>query len=337
MISLSLLLIGFSIFSAMVIALTHFNADHYQGQRLSRTMGLLLLLALCALQVAHFQWLYLNHEWVVTTPYRMILFTVAPTFYLFCQPLICPQNSYNIGARFAGHALPIAISPLLPETLALPLAFIVGCAYLLWLARGLYALRLERANFRVEIFLLGGVFAIAVGVSVLGLAQAALADKMFFGLYAISIGLAFFLVQLALSLRPQLPIEVIETAQATYAVSTLTNIDCDTALSKLSTLIARDKIYTDSNLSLSKLSELLGLNPHQLSELMNNRLGKNFSRYLREHRIQAAKMMLCDEPAASVLSVGLSVGFSSQSSFYEAFREIEGTTPGLYRKVTLKN
>ncbi|MCP4238796.1 MAG: AraC family transcriptional regulator, partial [Aestuariibacter sp.] len=94
---------------------------------------------------------------------------------------------------------------------------------------------------------------------------------------------------------------------------------------------------TDSNLSLSKLSELLGLNPHQLSELMNNRLGKNFSRYLREHRIQAAKVMLCDEPAASVLSVGLSVGFSSQSNFYEAFREIEGTTPGLYRKVKLKN
>ncbi|MCP4492464.1 MAG: AraC family transcriptional regulator [Gammaproteobacteria bacterium] len=62
---------------------------------------------------------------------------------------------------------------------------------------------------------------------------------------------------------------------------------------------------------------------------MNNRLGKNFSRYLREHRIQ-------DEPAASVLCVGLSVGFSSQSNFYEAFREIEGTTPGQYRKVMLK-
>ena len=38
--------------------------------------------------------------------------------------------------------------------------------------------------------------------------------------------------------------------------------------------------------------------------------------------------MLCAEPSASVLSVGLSVGFSSQSNFYEAFREIEGMTPG---------
>ncbi len=300
-------------------------------------MGLLLLLVLCTLQIAHFYWLYLDHQWVMTTAYRMILFAVAPTFYLFCQPLICPQNFQNIRARLPGHAIPIAISPLVPENLALPLAFIVGCGYLLWLARGLYALKHERASFRVEIFLLGGVFAIAVGVSVLGLVQTTPPDKIFFSLYAISIGLAFFLVQVTLNRRPQLSVEVIETAQATYAVSTLTSIDCDATLSKLSTLIARDKIYTDSNLSLSKLSRLLQLNPHQLSELMNNRLGKNFSRYLREHRIQAAKVMLCDEPTASVLSVGLSVGFSSQSNFYEAFREIEGTTPGQYRRVMLKN
>jgi len=58
-----------------------------------------------------------------------------------------------------------------------------------------------------------------------------------------------------------------------------------------------------------------------------------FSRYLRELRVAAAKAMLCDEPSASVLSVGLSVGFTSQSNFYEAFREIEGTTPGQFRKL----
>ena len=69
---------------------------------------------------------------------------------------------------------------------------------------------------------------------------------------------------------------------------------------------------------------------------MNGRLGKGFSRYLREQRIGAAKAMLLDEPSASVLAVGLSVGFTSQSNFYEAFREIEGTTPGQYRKLNGK-
>jgi AraC-like DNA-binding protein len=66
---------------------------------------------------------------------------------------------------------------------------------------------------------------------------------------------------------------------------------------------------------------------------VNGRLGKGFSRYLRERRIEAAKAMLLGEPKASVLSVGLCVGFTSQSNFYEAFREIEGCTPGQYRKL----
>jgi AraC-like DNA-binding protein len=34
-----------------------------------------------------------------------------------------------------------------------------------------------------------------------------------------------------------------------------------------------------------------------------------------------------------VLAVGLNVGFTSKSNFYEAFREIEGMTPGQYRKL----
>lgn len=336
MISLALLLIGFSIFSAITIALTHFSVDHYRDQVMSRTMGLLLLLALSNLQLAHFSWLYLDQEWVVTMPYRMTLFAVAPAFFLFCQPLIRPQVSPSISPKLLGHVVPVVLSPLLPEDLALPLAFIVGSGYLLWLARSLYALRHERASFRVEIILLGGVFAIAICVSVLGLGQAVLPEKLFFSLYAISIGLAFFLVQTTLGLRPQLSTEVRETAQTAYAVSTLTNMDCDAILSRLGTLMLSDRIYTDSELSLPSLSKRLGLSTHQLSELMNTQLGKGFSRYLREHRVGGAKVMLCDEPSASVLSVGLSVGFSSQSNFYEAFREIEGMTPGQYRKLHTK-
>jgi AraC-like DNA-binding protein len=48
--------------------------------------------------------------------------------------------------------------------------------------------------------------------------------------------------------------------------------------------------------------------------------------------VAAAKTALCEEQSASVLSIGLCVGFTSQSNFYEAFREIEGSTPGQYRK-----
>jgi AraC-like DNA-binding protein len=334
--SLALLLAGFSIFSAITLALTHFRDEHYQGQSMSRAMGLALLLALGGLQLAHFSWLYLDEPWVSSLPYRMTLFAVAPAFFLFSQPLLSPQALPPIRPALLGHAVPVAMSPWLSDHVALPLAFIVGASYLLWLARSLYVLRRERANFHLEMILLGGVFGIAVGVSLLGLAQTALPEKLFFSLYAISIGLAFFLVQTTLGLRPQLSAEVRETVQTAYATSTLTNVDCDAVLSKLGTLMAVDRMYVDSELSLPGLAERLGLSAHQLSELMNARLGKGLSRYLRERRIDAAKAMLCDEPSASVLSVGLSVGFTSQSNFYEAFRDIEGMTPGQYRKLHVR-
>lgn len=299
---------------------------------MSRWMGLLLLLALGVLQIAHFVWLYLDQPWVTMLPYRMTLFAVAPSFFLFSQPLLNRKALPSVRPALLGHVLPIVISPFLPGDLALPLAFVVGAAYMLWLARSVYALRQERAGFHREMMLLGSVFAIAIGISALGLLQASLPGKWFFSLYAISIGAAFFLVQTTLGLRPKLSVEIREAVQAAYTSSSLNNVDCDAALSMLNTLMATDRAYVDADLSLPGLADRLGLSTHQLSELINTRLGKGFSRYLREQRVVAAKAMLCNEPSASVLSVGLAVGFTAQSNFYEAFREIEGMTPGQFRK-----
>lgn len=337
MTSLALLLIGFSIFSAMGLAVTHFRRENYPEQGVSRAMGLVLLLALSGLQFAHFAWLHLDSAWVSTPAYRMLLFAVAPAFFLFSQPLLRPQLRPPARPAQLLHAAPVALSLLLPETLALPAAFVVGAGYLLWLARQLHALRGERARFRLEMLLLGAVFVIAIGVSVLGFAQAALPGKLFFDLYAIAIGLAFLLVQTTLGLRPRLTAEVGEAVQGVYAISSLTHVDCDAALAELESLMRDGRIYQDEALSLPSLAGKLGLTTHQLSELINVRLGKGFSRYLRERRIASAKAMLCSEPAASVLSVGLSVGFTSQSNFYDAFREIEGMTPGQYRKLRAKD
>jgi AraC-like DNA-binding protein len=331
--ALALLLTGFSIFSAMSLALTHFRAAHYENQTQSRVMGLALLLALASLQIAHFAWLYLGWPWISTTVYRALLFVVAPAFFLFSRPLLHPPIRSEFSPVRMLHFCPAAVAPFISGTLALPLAFGIGIGYLLWLARSLHALRRERANFQFEMILLGIAFIIAAGISAIGLLQAAVPEKLFFCLYASSIGAAFLLVQTALNRRPQLSAEISETTRAIYANSTLTHIDCDAALQKLDALMRVDRIFTDEALSLPKLAERLGLTTHQLSELINSRLGKGFARYLREQRIGAAKAMLCDEPTASVLSVGLNAGFSSQSSFYEAFREIEGMTPGQYRKL----
>ena len=333
MIAAAILFIGFSLFSALALAISHFKVNHYAGQQTSRVMGLVLLAALSALQFAHFGWLYFDEEWTATLVYRMTLFAVAPAFYLFSQPLLRPESRSTFGPARLLHAAPILACTFVPGSVALPLAFIVGAGYLVWLGRSLYSLRRERMNFRVEISLLGAVFVIAVGVSLLAFAGPSLQGKLFTSLYACAIGCAFLLVQTTLGLRPQLATEVSEIAQTAYAHSTLSNIDRDAALATLNDLMSRDRLYENPDLNLPTLADKLRLTAHQLSELLNVHLCKGFSRYLREWRVGASKTLLVDEPSASVLSIGISVGFTSQSNFYEAFREIEGMTPGQYRRL----
>jgi len=231
------------------------------------------------------------------------------------------------------HILPVLLAPWLNENIALPLAFVVGAAYLLAIAANVYRLRAQREQFGWELLILGVVFIIALGVAFLGVSQTALPGKLFYVLYASAIGLAFLLVQVALGLRPHLSEEVTETAKVAYAHSTLARVDQDAVLARLTAAMATDRLYDNSDLTLPALAQRLELSAHQLSELINTTLGKSFSRYLREQRVNAAKTMLCAEPRASVLSVGLSVGFGTQSNFYEAFREIEGMTPGQYRRL----
>lgn len=336
MISLALLLIGFSIVSTLLLTVTHFRASNYGEQPVARGMGLLLIAALAGLQTAHWGWLYLDLPWVDTALYRLLLFTVAPAFWAFSQPLLKAQTFTGLELRHVSHALPLASAPWLPGHIALPLAFVAGSGYLIALVRDVHRLRMQRDEYAKEIALLGMIFAIAVGVASLGILKTQFPGKLFFILYAIAIGLAFLLIQVALGLRPHLSADVAETAKAGYENSTLTRIDCPAMLSRLDALMTGDRLYEDPDLSLAKLAERLGLGAHQLSELVNVHVGKNFSRYLRELRVKAASRLLCTEPSASVLSVGLSVGFSAQSNFYEAFREIEGMTPGQYRKLHLK-
>ncbi len=328
------LFIGYSFGAAAVLALTHFNARQYPGQRSIMWAGWGLLAVLCALQAAHAAWLWAGAPWVQTPWYGALLFAVAPCFYGLARQVLVPGGAALwAGGRFALHFLPMALALGLPVQACLPWAFGLGSLYLAWLLRALWALRAQRVQWRQELALLGLALVTGLGVCALGLWQAWQPGGQFFAWYAVSIGLALWLVQMLLGLRPQLPREVQESASS-YAASTLGTVDVPAVLARLDALM-RQQRYRDPALSLPTLAQELGVAAHQLSELVNTRLGKGFSRYLREQRIQVAKQMLVQEPGASVLSVGLAVGFSAQSNFYEAFREIEGMTPGGYRKLTM--
>jgi transcriptional regulator GlxA family with amidase domain len=134
---------------------------------------------------------------------------------------------------------------------------------------------------------------------------------------------------------PHLLSSLEEIASRQYQTSTLLDVDCEDVKQRLEALMSVKRAYQDSELSLSSLSEMLSLKPHQLSELINTQLGMGFSSYLRNQRVKAAEVLLKTEPEVSVLAIGLTVGFNSQSAFYSAFKEFHSIAPGQYRRQTL--
>ena len=335
--NIALLFTGYSIFYAVSLSLTHFYSENYTEQRLAQVMGIILISVLASLQLSHFLFLldsgHLgNGSSFIHTPYYVaLLLLVAPTFYLFSKPLLTANSDFNPLQLL--HFTPVMLAFLLPHNMAMQVAFGLGGLYLSWLGIRLYVLRQQRLHFRIELLMLGLAFVIAVLALILGLILPIISEKLFFTLYACAIGLAFLMINLVLSYAPQLSNDVVEAAREAYATSTLSNIDCDKSLQDLQQLMQQKKLYQENTVDLYTVASELGLTNHQLSELINTRLGKSFSRLMREYRVEAAKILLTTTPSSSVLSVGLNVGFTSQSNFYEAFREIVGTTPGKYRKL----
>ena len=330
---LAILLCGYSIFSAISISLLHFRRDIYKQQPVARIMGVVLLCTLGCLQLIHFLYLQYQSDLIHSSGYQALLFLVAPSFFLFSRPLL--QGVADTSWFQWLHLSPVIAAPFLAETFALLMAFAIGTGYLLWLGFRLYALRAQRSRFQLEIAFLSAMIVVAILVMLLGLGSTLVSERVFFTLYSVCIGCAFLLISLTLSYSPELPSDIAEAAQATYTNSTLDHIDEQDALSNLQRLMEQQELFRRPELNLSMLAAELRLSKHQVSELINTRIGKGLSRYIREYRVQAARCMLIDEPEASVLSIGLSVGFTSQSNFYQAFSEIVGMSPGQYRKLNI--
>ena len=103
---------------------------------------------------------------------------------------------------------------------------------------------------------------------------------------------------------------------------------------KISKLVVDEKLFLESDLSLSKLSGLLGKSTQQISSVINQYAQRNFNDYINYYRIQNAKQLLleADSEKYTISSIAFDTGFSSLSSFNGAFKKFEGITPSAFRK-----
>lgn len=84
------------------------------------------------------------------------------------------------------------------------------------------------------------------------------------------------------------------------------------------------------NITLNDLAEYVELNASYLSNLFKTEVGTNFSDYLLEVRMQAARNLLRD-PTIKVYEIGCMVGYEDAVSFGRAFKKKVGMSPKEFR------
>ncbi|MBX2845928.1 MAG: helix-turn-helix domain-containing protein [Saprospiraceae bacterium] len=105
---------------------------------------------------------------------------------------------------------------------------------------------------------------------------------------------------------------------------------------RLHALMQEELLYKDPQLGLELAAEKLSIPRHKLSQILNAHLGKSFSTYVNEYRIDAAKEMMKAETGFSLEGIGYECGFKSKSTFYSNFKKMTSQTPSSYQKALKK-
>jgi ligand-binding sensor domain-containing protein/AraC-like DNA-binding protein len=105
-------------------------------------------------------------------------------------------------------------------------------------------------------------------------------------------------------------------------------------IKKLKHLMEVEKLYTDADISLQSLADKISITPHQLSQLLNEKLNHNFADFINSYRIEEARQILQGPKGARqrMTAVAAAVGFNTLAAFYSAFKKYTAMTPAQYKR-----
>lgn len=89
--------------------------------------------------------------------------------------------------------------------------------------------------------------------------------------------------------------------------------------------------YTDQDLSLNMLADVMQMNYYTLSRMFKESIGTSFVTYLTGIRLEAAQTLLADTDK-KIEQIAEETGFYSSGTFIKAFKKYYNETPGAYRK-----
>lgn len=100
--------------------------------------------------------------------------------------------------------------------------------------------------------------------------------------------------------------------------------------------VIEEKPFLDNELNINKLSEMVGISSHNLSQVLSSEIGKSFYDFINTYRVEEFKRVVKQDSSRNftLLAIAMDCGFNSKSSFNRIFKNITGITPTAYLKTT---
>lgn len=114
-----------------------------------------------------------------------------------------------------------------------------------------------------------------------------------------------------------------------YSSSSLKGVEEVKLFFRVKSLMEKEKLYIDPNLTLKDVADHMHTNTKYLSQVVNHHAGCNFQQFINTFRVNEVKSKLTGEEFQNLTLFGIALqcGFKNKSTFYKVFREITGHTP----------
>lgn len=148
---------------------------------------------------------------------------------------------------------------------------------------------------------------------------------------ALWFSLAIYLVVFALLYRKKTN-DLFSSSARKYADKKLDQEEAQLIIGRLTRAMTEKELFKNPNLKVNDLAREINVSAHQLSQVLNDNIRKNFTLFVNEYRINEACNILSRHTNLTIEAVGDEVGFNSRSTFFATFKKIKGTTPSAYQQ-----
>ena len=109
--------------------------------------------------------------------------------------------------------------------------------------------------------------------------------------------------------------------------------ECEGIVNRMKQYIEKNKVYTNADLKMKDLADVLHLSPSKLSQVFNLYLNENYYEFINRYRLDEFKRQIeaGEYKRFTITALSEQCGFK-KSNFFSTFRKVEGITPAEYLK-----